>query len=127
MNTLTETRRTLAAVLDAAGIASYDHAPERLEVPCALVTPAEDWVSGGDTFGSFTCSYNVTVVADKGDNDTMSDDLDALVAEVLIAFSGLEAGWGASGVAGPAALQYNNATYLAATVTVTRVTHIETI
>lgn len=125
MNTLTDARASLAAILTDAGLTALDFLPERINPPVALITAGAPWVANGETFGSFEVRYVVTLVAPKATNDTATDTLDALAAEALVAVCNAP-DWGVDRVDEPHMLVVNGGEYLAASLTVVLATDIET-
>lgn len=95
---------------------AYVYAPERLQPPCAVVMPSPTYIEDGDTFGSFTASFSVDLVMGTAANAVTTSGLDAQIENALIGL--VNAGYTVEQVSQPYAMEANNATYLAATLTV---------
>ncbi|MGM7677576.1 hypothetical protein [Microbacterium sp. A94] len=82
---LVSERKAIAEVLTGAGIRTVAHVPTRPEPPIAFVVPGSPYLEGGDTFGQKTLRLDMWIVAGQGDNDSLSDALDALIVTALAA------------------------------------------
>lgn len=92
-NVLIQARRALAERLRDAlpeNVATFDHWPERVDAPCALVAAGDPYLSAeGTVFGSLRVSHEVTLVASAiTTNDAATDDLDDLIAAIVAEFAG---------------------------------------
>lgn len=121
MSGLAQSRAELEAVvsgsLDEATVTVYDHVPERMVIPSAVIVLGSPWIESGETFATYTVRYEVDLVPDRGSNQSQTDDVEAMVEAVLKAL--VQAGYTIENVAQPRMLGVNNASYLAASVTVT--------
>lgn len=112
---IAEARAALATALEDGGLRVFEYIPERAEPPMAILLPAGDWVTGGDTFGSFRVGFDVMLMVRPAASETESSALDDLVDETLTAISGA-AGFYASNVSAPT--RESEADYLSTTITV---------
>lgn len=110
-------RASLAALIKTAtGLTSYDYNPARLNVPSAVVMPGTPYVTDGDVFGSINVSYTVDLIMGTAANSVTAQGLDDQIENALVAL--INAGYGVDNVSAPYAVDINNGTYLAATLTV---------
>jgi len=107
-NLLAGCREELRLLLGAAGVTVYDHIPERVVPPVALLEPGSPYMQQGDTFCDFTVNMNVVLLVGQGRNEVGTVDLDELICEVLDAVDT----WDLVSVEQPAAFDMNNTTYL---------------
>jgi putative aminopeptidase FrvX len=114
---ISEARAALATVLENGGLRATEYVPERITPPLAVVQPSGDWVTSGDTFGSFRVGFEVTLIVQTASNQVVSSHLDELVDETLTAISDAS-GFYASQVSAPSLLSVQNAEYLSTTITV---------
>jgi hypothetical protein len=121
MGTLNEARAELAeavaGALDAATVTTYDHVPERLVIPAAMISLGSPYLTDGETFGELAVRYVVDLVPDMGDNAEQTGNLIDMIEAEIVAM--IAAGYMVEQVAQPRMLSVNNANYLAASVTVT--------
>lgn len=123
MNTLTDLRDQLAAVLDSAGITALSYLPERPNPPVAVVSPAQPYVERGDTFGSFHVKLTALLLTRTATNELATTGLDRMIAGAAIAVA--DSVFRLVSTDQPASFQVNNATYLGATVDVAWTGHLE--
>lgn len=117
MSTLGDAREALGLVVkNATGLKTYDGLQARTNVPCAIVMPGSPYVVDGDVFGTFRASYTVDLVMGTAANSVTQTGLDAQLETALIAL--VNAGYSVDNIGQPYAMELNNATYLAATLTV---------
>jgi hypothetical protein len=114
---IAEARAALVAVLDTAGVTAYSVVPDRSQPPMAVMIPSTDWIENGETFGEFSISFDVEIVAGVGTNQAMSAELDDMVEAVLSAVTAAP-GMYASSVGQPTSVDLNGAVYLGTTITV---------
>jgi hypothetical protein len=100
----------------ATSLTTHDFLPARLAVPCAVVMPSSPYVADGDVFGSFTASFTVDLVMGQAANKVTANGLDDQIENALVGL--VNAGYSVESVSQPYSMEVNNATYLAATVTV---------
>jgi hypothetical protein len=114
---ISEARSALSGILETAGLRVFEFLPERATPPMAVLVPSSDWVESGDTFGSFRVGFDVTLVVQTASNQVMINKLDELTDETLQAIADA-AGFYASSVGAPSAVDINGVDYLSATITV---------
>ena len=112
-----EARTALAGILTDAGLRVFAFTPERATPPMGILVPSGDWVSAGETFGTFRLGFDVTLIVANAANETMISALDDLVDSTLDAISAA-AGFYASQVGAPSMLDISGADYLSTTITV---------
>ena len=110
-------RTALLDVLTAAGIRASSVVPERVTPPLSVIQPASDWVTGGDTYGTYRLGFEVTVIVQTAANAKVSQTLDDAIDAVLTAVSGAQ-GFYVGTVGAPSILSVQNAEFLSATLTV---------
>lgn len=110
------TRAELVAALVPIGVTVYDHAPERLTPPAALVVHGSPLVQAGDSFGSRLVRFEVWIVSRLGANARMTTDLDTLIDSTIDALAADD--WTVESVSQPFDYAVNSATYLSSTITV---------
>lgn len=97
--------------------------PERIVPPMVIVTSGSPYVESGNTFGTFKTRFSVEIVSPTAANSTSTEKLDVLIEDCLVALSN-SSGLSIEAVSKPYALEANNATYLAASLSVTHNTAI---
>ena len=112
-----EARTALADILEDAGLRVFPFTPERSTPPMGILVPSSDWVSAGETFGSFRVGFDVTLIVANAANETMITALDELTDSTLEAISDAS-GFYASSVGAPSMLDISGADYLSTTITV---------
>jgi hypothetical protein len=110
-------RTALASILTDAGLRVFPFTPERSTPPMGILVPSSDWVSAGETFGSFRVGFDVTLIVANAANETMITALDDLTDSTLEAISD-STGFYASSVGAPSMLDISGADYLSTTITV---------
>jgi hypothetical protein len=110
-------RTALAGILTSAGLRVFAFTPERAAPPMAILTPSGDWVTSGDTFGTFRIGFDVNLIVQNAANETMISALDTLVDDTLEAIAAA-AGFYASQVGAPTMIEISGADYLSTTITV---------
>lgn len=110
-------RTALASILTDAGLRVYAFTPERATPPIGVLVPSGDWVTAGDTFGSFRIGFDVNLIVQNAANETMISALDDLVDETLEAIAD-STGFYASQVGAPSLIDISGAEYLSTTITV---------
>ncbi len=108
MNTLASCRAELQLLLGAAGVTVYDHIPERVVPPVALLEPGSPYMEQGDTFCDFIIRFNCVLLVANGTNDKATETLDQLICEAVDAVDT----WDAVTVEQPNPFEVNGATYL---------------
>lgn len=87
-NPITDTRTEVAAVLSAiSGLQVFDHIPERMAAPAAVVTPGSPYVQPGVTLGERGLNLSIRLYADRGTNEVVTKALDELIVNVYDALS----------------------------------------
>lgn len=90
--TLADSRATLLAALEAAGIESF-YGMGVFTAPCARIFPAQPWIdTSGLANGRRTQRWEVWAVAGRTDSAATFDELEAMVTAIEAACLGL-AGW----------------------------------
>lgn len=88
MSTLNTARQGLVAILQAVPTWTvYGYVPERINAPAAIVSPDDPYVTSDGPFGTVTVRWTVTLVADVATNEVVTEDLDALVEDALVALA----------------------------------------
>lgn len=117
MSALGVVRGDIADVVETATtLRAFVYAPERLVPPCAVVMPSPTYIEDGDTFGSFTARFSVDLIMGNAANAVTTAGLDDQLENALVGLT--NAGYSVETVSQPYAMEANNATYLAATLTV---------
>ena len=117
MNEITATKAEFKLDLDAAGLNVLDYVPGRVQPPIVVITSGSTYISTGTLGGEYLLNLECVCVAARADNETSTEDLDGLLADVLTALSPLEYA-ALTGVGAPYTLTTNNTEYLAANVSV---------
>lgn len=112
---LNEERLAVAELLDAAGVKTYDHIPERVTPPAAILVPGSPYLEQGQTFCDYTMRLEVTLVSGTASNAATTKALDTLVEQAVVA---LGQDYDVDEVAQPFQLSANNALYLATRVNI---------
>jgi hypothetical protein len=71
-----QARTALASILTGAGLRVFAFTPERAAPPMGILVPSGDWVSAGETFGTFRVGFDVTLIVANAANETMITALD---------------------------------------------------
>lgn len=117
-NALSTARTELAAAAtEGSSWKVHPHVPGRITPPIGAVTPGSPYLEPGETFGSFTVRYVVSLISRTGANDFVTDELDEAITETVVAL--VNAGYGLESVSQPYALDAGNAQYLAVDLTTT--------
>jgi hypothetical protein len=112
-----EARTALASILTGAGLRVFAFTPERAAPPMSILVPSGDWVTSGDTFGSFRVGFDVTLIVAPAANETMITALDDLTDSTLEAISDAT-GFYASSVGAPSLIDISGGDCLSTTITV---------
>lgn len=114
---LSDHRTQVTRTLTQAGLPAFDHLPERLSPPCAVVAAAEPYLTKeGAPFGSVRIRLEVRLVTRPGANDQVTTDLDAQIETAFKALSNTT--WAVEDVSQPYSLIVGQASFLAATLTI---------
>lgn len=107
-------REALTAVIEAAlpAITVYDHIPERLNLPAAIVFYGSPLVESGEVFGTVNVRFTVALVPRTGTNDKATDEITSLIEAAVVKLA--EGDFGTESVGQPYMLAANGGTYLAA-------------
>lgn len=101
----------------------YDTVPEKINAPCAIIRPADEYVAAPETFGGVgVVQLEVILVAKAGRNNLVSNELDDLVDAVLAEFVGSEI-WDSPTVEAPFNAVLAGSNYLVAVLTTTCIHH----
>jgi hypothetical protein len=79
--------------------------------------PGSPYIADGDVFGSFIATFTVDLVMGQAANKVVANGLDEQIEDALVALC--NAGYSVESVGQPYSMDINNASYLAATLTVT--------
>lgn len=110
-------RATVSAALTAAGLQAFDHLPDRLAPPCAVIAGADPYLtSEGAPFGSVRMRLEVRLVTRPGANEQVITDLDALIEDAIAALDTTT--WAVEEVSQPYNLVAGSASYLTTTLTI---------
>lgn len=112
-----EARTALAAMLAGNGFTVTEFVPERITPPLVVLEPSGDWVTNGETFGSYRVGFEATLIVQTASNQVVSSKLDELVDEVLVKVADAP-GFYASAVSAPSLLSVQNAEFLSTTITI---------
>jgi hypothetical protein len=110
-------RTALTSILTDAGLRVFAFTPERVTPPMGILVPSGDWVSAGETFGTFRVGFDVTLIVENAANETMITALDTLVDDTLNAIAPAP-GFYASQVGAPSVIDISGAKYLSTVITV---------
>jgi P2-related tail formation protein len=110
-------RTALTDILTDAGLRVFAFTPERVTPPVGILVPSSDWVTSGETYGTFRIGFDVTLIVDQAANETMITALDDLVDDTLDAIAPA-AGFYASQVGAPSLIEISGANYLSTVITV---------
>ncbi|MCU1530120.1 MAG: hypothetical protein JWP75_3883 [Frondihabitans sp.] len=108
-------RQHLTDLLTALGSA-HPYLPDRISPPSYIVTPGSPFVTSGQTYATGTIHFDVTFVASVKPNAQAGKNLDDAVSAAVEVL--LPAGYKLEQVSEPFALNANNATFAAITLTV---------
>lgn len=117
MSVLGNKREAIAATLAAdIGVTGFNYIPARIVPPCVMVAQGSPYVESGDVYGTFKTRFSIDVVSATAANDVTTEALDLMIEDALVSL--VNQGINIENVAQPYALNTNNATYLAATITI---------
>lgn len=87
MSALQDVREAVCALLE--GVQAwtvYNHVPERLSAPAAVLTPGDPYLTTeGQPFGGFAARWTITLVADVATNDVATEQLDTMIEDAIVA------------------------------------------
>lgn len=90
-NALTETRRAIKELLEAAGLFAFEIVPNVAQPPLVWVGQADPYLTyEGATFGSVIVHHELAVAGRAGINEVTAEDLDLTVLQILEALAGTE-------------------------------------
>lgn len=115
MGFLSELRADLADSLDDLGIKASSFVPERITPPVVIITAGDPYVEQA-TYCEFTVRLNLEVITATASNSIATDALDDVVESIVIGLGDYDI----ETVSSPWELVAGTASYLGATVTVTR-------
>lgn len=117
MASLKDLRNDVAQTMTDAGLPGFAYLPERLSPPCAIVSAADPYMTSEDVpFGTFRMKLEVRLVTRPGANETVTDDLDDLIAQAITALD--DTTWAVEDVSPPYTLASSGGSYLAASLTI---------
>lgn len=117
MNEITATKAEFKLDLDTAGLDVLEYVPGRITPPIVVITSGSTYITSGTLGGEYLLSLECVCIAARADNETATEELDKLIADLLTAIEGLQYVQ-LTGVAAPYTLATNNTEYLAANVAV---------
>lgn len=118
---ITASRADLAQVLaddKADEVTVYEYVPAAIAAPALFIEPGSPMLDAGDpaVFGHYRVRWTITAVAEVGDNDKTTNDLDKLLDRTVQALAGA---YHVEQIGQPYVYQANTALHLAADLTVT--------
>lgn len=117
MSVLGDVREVIAdALLVETTAQVLTYVPSRIVPPIYIITADSPYVSASDTFGQFKANFSIEIVSPVSANDTNTEALDLLIEDAVVALSNERISF--STVSQPYGLEANNATYLAASISV---------
>ncbi len=123
MSVLGDVREAIASVLSAdMSVQGFSYIPGRITPPCVMVAQGSPYVESGDVYGTFRARFSVDVVSATAPNDVTTESLDLMIEDALVSL--VNQGINIENVGQPYALDTNNATYLAATITINTTTRL---
>jgi len=123
MSTLGGLRTVILDALDSLDVQSYDHVPPRLVPPAVVVIPGSPYLEAGDVFGTWTIRHTVAVVAGRGTNERVTEDVDELITRAVCALT--EASIGVEQVSTLYSYEANGGQFLAADITTITTDYLE--
>jgi hypothetical protein len=115
MNEITATKAEFKLDLDTAGLNVVEYVPGRVTPPIVIITSGGTYITSGTLGGEYLLSLDCVCVAARADNESATEELDQLIADLLLALQSLEYA-ALTGVGQPYTLTTNNTEYLAANV-----------
>lgn len=114
---LKEARGALAELVSAAlgpDADVFDHVPNKITPPVAIIRPADDYVGlPVDFAGGRVAQLEIVLVAKSGRNNLTSDDLDDMIDAVLAGLVGSGIEWDAPVVPAPFVAEMAGSNFLA--------------
>ncbi len=108
-NMLSTARAELATQIRAGGVSVFDHIPERVVPPVAIIEPGSPYIEvPGDVFCDMAVRFTVTLFASSAANEVATQALDQLICDVLAAVDTFDM----DGVDTPGQYEVGSATYL---------------
>lgn len=117
MSALTDEKNVLAGLLTDV-VPTFAYVPARITPPVAIITSGSPYLQAGDTFGSFLVRWSIDLVMPTQAAEMSSEGLDTLIDDVVVLLVNNK--YGVDNVSAPYAMETNNATYLAVTVSTTK-------
>lgn len=119
MSVLGDLRAAIASELTLeTDLPALSYIPGRIVPPIYLVSQGSPYVSSGDTYGTFRVQLSVEVISPTAANDTNTEALDTMIEDALVSL--VNNGYSVASTTQPFQLDVNNASYLAATITVSK-------
>lgn len=123
MSVLGELRDNIATSLTTdTTVSALSYIPGRIVPPLYLVTSGSPYIESGDTYGTFKVGMNVDVISATAANDTSTEALDVLIEDALVSL--VNSGVSVLSTTQPFQLEANNATYLAATISISKTVNL---
>lgn len=117
VNEITATKAEFKLDLDNAGLNVVDYVPGRVTPPIVIITSGGTYITSGTLGGEYLLNLDCVAVAARADNESATEALDELLANLLLALEPLEYAT-LTGIGAPYTLTTNNTEYLAANVSV---------
>lgn len=117
MGALLTLRTELAELLAPLDLNTYTHLPGRAALPSAIVLAGSPYVESGQVFGEHFVRFEVHLSTAKGDNQSETTALDALVESAIPLL--VQDGWTVESLTQPFEFDINNGAALTVAITVT--------
>lgn len=118
--TVTDARAQLAAAVEAAaGVPAYANIPDKVVPDCAVMTPADPWLTAGP-YDATVARYELFLLVRGGPNAAAVDRVEALTLDVLDAV--LATDWGVDEVSAPYMAEVAGLNLLTTRLTITTTT-----
>lgn len=124
MSTLGDLRQELHDALEASAdldLNLYTHLNARAALPSGMVLAGSPYIESGEVFGEHLVRFEIWLSAQKGDNESETDQADNLLEAGMKALQ--EDGWTVEAVSQPFEFDINNGKAFTTSITVTCVTN----
>lgn len=116
MSRLLELRQEIAGAIAPLNLTVYPHIPGRMDLPGAFVAAGNPYIEQGQTFAERLVRFEVVIASQTGDNLSETEALDDLIESAQALLDA--AGWTVEEVSQPYIQDFNNASALVTTFTV---------
>lgn len=117
LTVLADLRTELTTALEPLDINTYAYLSGRAALPSAMVLAGSPYIESGEAFGEHLVRFEVWISAQKGDNDSETDQVDQLIEAAMKALQ--TDGWVVEAVSQPFDFQINNGSAFTTSITVT--------